>query len=111
MNQLHQFILNHTKSASRWKSILILRSLLVNLFKFLIYLELTHAFKLYDSDKNGTMCATEFKKVLVDLGKRDITDAQVQKMLQDVDKNGDSVICWNEFLEVSVKKVFKDIDV
>jgi Ca2+-binding EF-hand superfamily protein len=57
------------------------------------------------------MCATEFKKVLVDLGKRDITDAQVQKMLQDVDKNGDSVICWNEFLEVSVKKVFKDIDV
>lgn len=59
-----------------------------------------HAFKLYDADKNGTMNATEFKQVLVDLGHRDVSDAQVQKMLSEVDKNGDCVIQWNEFLEV-----------
>ena len=59
-----------------------------------------HAFKLYDGDKNGTMNAQEFKQVLVDLGKRDVTDEQVKTMLSEVDKNGDSVIQWNEFLEV-----------
>lgn len=37
-------------------------------------LELTHAFKIYDADKNGTMNAKEFKQVLKDLGKRDVTD-------------------------------------
>lgn len=46
------------------------------------------------------MNATEFKQVLVDLGKRDITDAQVQEMLKQVDRNNDNVIQWTEFLEV-----------
>lgn len=36
--------------------------------------ELQHSFKLYDLDKNGTMNASEFKQVLLDLGKRDVTD-------------------------------------
>jgi Ca2+-binding EF-hand superfamily protein len=59
-----------------------------------------HAFKLYDLDKNGTMNASEFKQVLVDLGKRDVTDQQVLSLMKEVDKNNDSVIDWNEFLEV-----------
>ena len=59
-----------------------------------------HAFKLYDLDKNGTMDAKEFKQVLVDLGRRDVTDVQVKSMLAEVDKNNDSVIQWGEFLEV-----------
>lgn len=62
--------------------------------------DMQHAFKLYDSDKNGTMNAAEFKQVLVDLGKRDVTDEQVKKMLSEVDKNNDSVIQWNEFVEM-----------
>jgi Ca2+-binding EF-hand superfamily protein len=41
-------------------------------------------------DKNGTMNATEFKQVLLDLGKRDVTDDQVKSMLAEVDKNKDS---------------------
>ena len=63
-------------------------------------IELTHAFKLYDTDKNGTMDASEFKTVLKDLGKRDVTDEQVKNLLAEVDKNNDSVINWQEFLEV-----------
>jgi Ca2+-binding EF-hand superfamily protein len=39
-----------------------------------MYVELQHAFKLYDTDKNGTMNAQEFKQVLKDLGKREVTD-------------------------------------
>ena len=46
------------------------------------------------------MDAKEFKQVLKDLGKRDVTDEQVTGLLAEVDKNGDSVINWNEFLEV-----------
>ena len=59
-----------------------------------------HAFKLYDLDKNGTMNASEFKQVLVDLGKRDVTDQQVTSLMKEVDKNNDSTFDWNEFLEV-----------
>jgi len=62
-----------------------------------------HAFKLYDLDKNGTMNAQEFKQVLVDLGKRDVTDDQVKTMLSEVDKNSDSVIQWDEFVEVLIQ--------
>ena len=61
-----------------------------------------HAFKLYDLDKNGTMNASEFKQVLVDLGKRDVTDQQVTSLMKEVDKNNDSTIDWNEFLEVKL---------
>ena len=47
------------------------------------------------------MNAKEFKQVLLDLGKREVTDEMVKTMLAEVDKNGDSVIQWNEFLDVS----------
>jgi Ca2+-binding EF-hand superfamily protein len=51
----------------------------INFFNFvehysICFIELQHAFKLYDKDKNGSMDAREFKQVLVDLGKRDVTD-------------------------------------
>ena len=61
------------------------------------------------------MNAAEFKQVLVDLGKRDVTDQQVSGMLSEVDKNNDSVIQWNEFLEmfkqlkVSNKDLFSQV--
>lgn len=47
------------------------------------------------------MDAGEFKQVLVDLGKRDVTDQMVQDMISQVDRNNDRVIQWNEFLDVS----------
>lgn len=52
------------------------------------------------------MDAKEFKTVLKDLGKRDVTDEQVKGLLAEVDKNGDSVINWNEFLEVGASQGF-----
>ena len=48
------------------------------------------------------MNATEFKQVLKDLGKRDVTDQQVLDMLKEVDRNNDNVIQWSEFLDVSI---------
>ena len=62
--------------------------------------ELQHAFKCYDTDKNGTMDMKEFKQVLKDLGKRDVGEEQVAKMMAEHDQNKDSVLSWHEFLEV-----------
>ena len=44
------------------------------------------------------MNAAEFKQVLKDMGKRDISDDQVVEMLAQVDRNNDQVIQWTEFL-------------
>jgi Ca2+-binding EF-hand superfamily protein len=46
------------------------------------------------------MNASEFKQVLKDLGKRDVTDQQVVEMLKQVDRNNDNLIQWSEFVEV-----------
>ncbi len=78
---------------------------------FNICLELQHAFKCYDTDKNGTMDMKEFKQVLKDLGKRDVGEEQVSKMMAEHDQNKDSVLSWNEFLEVRVYKSLSVLDV
>ena len=38
--------------------------------------------------------------MLIDLGKRDITDEQVNEALKQVDRNNDNVISWDEFLDL-----------
>ena len=63
-------------------------------------IELQHAFKCYDTDKNGTMDMSEFKQVLKDLGKRDVSEEQVAKMMAEHDQNKDNTLSWSEFLEV-----------
>jgi Ca2+-binding EF-hand superfamily protein len=63
--------------------------------------ELQHAFKLYDVDRNGNMSEKEFKNVLIDLGRREVTDEQVKEMLREADENGDGFLQWGEFIEVS----------
>ena len=70
-------------------------------------IELQHSFKIYDLDKNGTMNSTEFKQVLLDLGKRDVTDDMVNEMLSKVDRNNDKVISWDEFLHVTLMRINK----
>ncbi len=54
-------------------------------------------------DKNGTMNAGEFKQVLKDLGKREVTEDHVKTMLAQHDKDGDKQISWPEFLEVRIE--------
>jgi Ca2+-binding EF-hand superfamily protein len=49
----------------------------------------------------------EFKQVLKDLGKRDVTEEQVAKMMDQHDQNKDSVLSWQEFLEVREREGLK----
>ena len=57
---------------------------------------------MYDTDKNGYMSEKEFKNVLIDLGRRDVTDEQVKEMLNEADENKDGVLQWAEFIEVPI---------
>lgn len=54
--------------------------------------EMIKSFKIYDANKDGTISASEFKTVLVDMGHREVTQEQVQEMLSKVDLNKDGVI-------------------
>lgn len=49
--------------------------------------------------------------MLIDLGKRDVTDQQVQDMISQVDRNNDRLIQWGEFLDMfkSLKNTNKDL--
>ena len=57
---------------------------------------------MYDTNKNGYMSEMEFKNVLIDLGRRDVTDEQVKEMLNEADENKDGVLQWTEFIEVYI---------
>jgi hypothetical protein len=48
------------------------------------------------------MSEKEFKNVLIDLGRRDVTDEQVKEMLNEADENKDGVLQWDEFIEVRI---------
>lgn len=60
--------------------------------------ELKKAFKNYDKNGDGTMDCSEFRNIMIDLGHRKTTDADVQEMLAKHDKNNDGVISWTEFV-------------
>lgn len=46
------------------------------------------------------MTEVEFKKVLIDLGKRDVSNEKVREMLEEADTNHDGKLQWDEFIEV-----------
>ena len=68
-----------------------------------------HAFKCYDVDKNGSMSEKEFKLVLIDLGRRDVTDQQVKEMLDEADENGDGKLQWGEYVNVMIESDLVDV--
>jgi len=64
---------------------------------------LTLAFKSYDRDKSGWISEEEFKNIMIDMGRRDITDDQVKEMMAQADEVKDGRIVWNEFINLFVK--------
>lgn len=53
--------------------------------------ELREAFKVFDRDNSGTITAAELRRVLSSLGEN-LTDAEIDEMIQSADKNGDGTI-------------------
>lgn len=71
--------------------------------------EMINAFKGYDTNKNGSIDAVEFKGALHSMGHTDYDDAKCAEILAKLDKNSDGAIDWNEFLDMCqmIKKVGK----
>lgn len=53
--------------------------------------ELREAFKVFDRDNSGTISAAELRNVLSSLGE-DLTDEQIDEMIQSADKDGNGAI-------------------
>ena len=59
--------------------------------------DLRMAFKLFDEDDNGLISAEELRKVLASL-QMDYSDAEIDKMVEEADLDGDGFISYNEFV-------------
>ncbi|KAK3317204.1 hypothetical protein B0T22DRAFT_164704 [Podospora appendiculata] len=61
--------------------------------------ELLNAFKVFDQDGSGTISTEELRNVLRSLGEN-LTDAELDEMIQMADKNGDGHIDYQEFAQI-----------
>ena len=62
--------------------------------------ELINSFKNYDHNKDGTICLKEFKSILKDLDRSDVTEEARNALFAKYDRNEDSVIDFAEFLDM-----------
>ncbi len=67
------------------------------------YEEAKKIFELFDADKTGKITFKTLKKISTDVGEN-FSDKELQEMIQEGDKNGDSMIDFNEFYKIMKKK-------
>jgi hypothetical protein len=60
------------------------------------------SFKNFDKSKDGVIEQGEFKNLLKDMGRTDVTDDQVQALFTKFDQNGDGMIDFHEYLEMVI---------
>ena len=64
---------------------------------------LVKEFEMLDNNGDGKISRQEIKKVIAKVGKVQKTDAEIDKIIRDVDDNGDGYLEYNEFLKVFMK--------
>merc|ERR1711976_1144421 len=68
--------------------------------------EIKEAFDLFDTDSSGVVDAKELKVAMRALGFEPKKD-DVRKILQEIDKNGDGVIKYDEFMDIMTQKMLE----
>ena len=63
--------------------------------------ELKDAFKVFDSDGNGSISKSELKRLMSNLGQR-LSDAELDAMMGEVDIDGNGEIDFDEFKQMMV---------
>ncbi|PFH47555.1 hypothetical protein AMATHDRAFT_67515 [Amanita thiersii Skay4041] len=58
--------------------------------------DMIEAFKVFDKDGNGKISREELQEVMSSLGE-ELTEQQLQSMIEEADLDGDGEICFNEF--------------
>ena len=61
--------------------------------------EILKAFKLFDEDNTGRISLRNLRRVARELGEN-LSDDELQAMIDEFDKDGDGEICENEFLGI-----------
>lgn len=64
--------------------------------------EVLKAFHLFDDDNTGKITFKNLKRVSDELGEN-LTDEELQEMIEEVDRSGDGKICPDDFLHVMKK--------
>ncbi|CAK6450122.1 unnamed protein product [Pipistrellus nathusii] len=67
--------------------------------------EIMKAFKLFDDDETGTISFDNLKGVAMELGEN-ITDEELQEMIDEADRDGDGQVNEQEFLHIMKKTTF-----
>lgn len=65
---------------------------------------LREAFKTLDKDGSGNISADELKNVLRSLGDQQISDAEVDEMIREIDLDGDGEVDYEEFVKMMMAK-------
>jgi hypothetical protein len=66
--------------------------------------EIKEAFDLFDTDSSGAIDAKELKVAMRAVGIEPKKE-EVRKILQEIDRNGDGLIKYDEFLDIMTQKV------
>merc|ERR1719347_1988328 len=64
--------------------------------------EILKAFKLFDDDDSGKITFTNLKRVAAELGEN-LTDEELQEMIDEADREGDGEVNQEEFLRIMKK--------
>lgn len=64
--------------------------------------EMLKAFRLFDDDDTGKISFKNLKRVARELGE-DLTDEEIQEMIDEADRDGDGEISQEEFLRIMRK--------
>lgn len=72
--------------------------------------ELTDSFKFFDRNGDGKISKEELGTVVQSLGHK-VTDADLDKLMKDVDKNGDGFIDFQEFKDMNTRAMIVECPV
>merc|ERR1712243_384161 len=64
--------------------------------------EIMKAFKLFDDDETGNITFSNLKRVAKELGEN-LTDEELQEMIDEADRDGDGQVNQDEFLRIMKK--------
>uniref|UniRef100_A0A8C5QA39 Calmodulin-like protein 3 n=1 Tax=Leptobrachium leishanense TaxID=445787 RepID=A0A8C5QA39_9ANUR len=65
--------------------------------------EIREAFRVFDKEGNGFICAAELRHVMTNLGEK-LTDEEVDEMIREADLGGDGQINYEELVQIMLLK-------
>ena len=65
--------------------------------------EILEAFKVFDKDGNGCICASDIRHIMTNLGEK-LSDEEVDEMIREADIDGDGQINYEEFVKMMMSK-------